>query len=484
MESAVAPLDLPSLLAVRALVVGDLMLDRYWYGDAERVSQEAPVPVVDVSGTEDRPGGAANSALNIASLGAPCTLVGLVGDDEAGAALEERLTAAGVRCDFIRVPDWSTIVKLRIVSQQQQLLRADFEKPLPDAELASIQAQLQARVAAHLDAATVLVLQDYDKGVVTQPEALIQAATAAATPVVVDPKHKPLARYAGATLLKPNIHEFSRAVGKPDNHADLIARGSALAAQQNIGALVVTQGGRGMTVIDASGEQRHIPARPVDVFDVTGAGDTAAAALAVTVSLGWPAVDCAEVANVASGLAVSRSGTVAITGPELSQALRGRTAASAGVLSPGQLRAAVLRARAAGETVVFTNGCFDILHAGHVSYLEEAKALGHRLIVAVNDDASVRKLKGAGRPVNPLDRRLKVLAGLAAVDWVVGFSEDTPEALLADLQPQILVKGGDYGADEVVGAALVEGYGGVVKVLGLVDDCSTTAIVNQIADSS
>ncbi|MFK7914953.1 MAG: bifunctional D-glycero-beta-D-manno-heptose-7-phosphate kinase/D-glycero-beta-D-manno-heptose 1-phosphate adenylyltransferase HldE [Pseudomonadales bacterium] len=482
MEAAVTPLALPSLLAVRALVVGDLMLDRYWYGEADRVSQEAPVPVVDVSGTEDRPGGAANSALNIASLGAPCTLLGLIGDDEAGAALEARLTAAGVRCDFIRVPDWETIVKLRIVSQQQQLLRADFESAIPDAALAAAQAQLQARVAVHLAEASVLVLQDYDKGAVAEPEALIDAARAAAIPVVVDPKHKPLSRYAGATLLKPNIHEFSLAVGKPDNHADLIARGSALAQQQNITALVVTQGGRGMTVIGAAGEQRHIPARPVDVFDVTGAGDTAAAALAVTVSLGWPAVDCAEVANVASGLAVSRSGTVAITGPELSQALQGRHASSAGVLSPGQLRTAVQRARAAGETVVFTNGCFDILHAGHVSYLEEAKALGHRLIVAVNDDASVRRLKGAGRPVNPVDRRLKVLAGLAAVDWVVSFSEDTPESLLTDLQPQILVKGGDYGADQVVGAELVAAYGGVVKVLGLVDDCSTTAIVNQIAD--
>lgn len=479
MPDPAKPLSLPSLLAVRALVVGDLMLDRYWYGDAQRVSQEAPVPVVDVAGTDDRPGGAANTALNIVSMGAACTLVGLIGDDEAGAALEERLTAAGVQCDFLRVADWQTIVKLRIVSQQQQLLRADFEQPLPEPTL---QQALLEKVRAHLAQASVLVLQDYDKGAVNAPETLIEAAAANGVPVVVDPKHKPLSRYAGAHLLKPNIHEFALAVGEPQGHADLVQRGARLAAQQNIGALVVTQGARGMTVVSARGEQRHIPARPVDVFDVTGAGDTAAAALAVTTALGWDAVDCAEVANVASALAVSRSGTVAITGPELAQALRGTGVSAAGVLSRGQLATAVQRAKQAGEQIVFTNGCFDILHAGHVSYLEEAKALGHRLIVAVNNDASVTRLKGAGRPVNPLERRLKVLAGLAAVDWVVGFSEDTPEALLTELQPQILVKGGDYGPEEVVGAEIVKDYGGTVAVLGLVDDCSTTAIVNRISD--
>lgn len=453
------------------------MLDRYWFGDAQRVSQEAPVPVVDVDHQEDRPGGAANTALNIVSLGAACTLIGVVGNDDAGQALEARLTAAGVECDFLRADDWATIVKLRIVSQQQQLLRADFEAPLP----ATLAGALQDKLAGHLAAAQVLVLQDYDKGAIAQPEALVQAAAQASVPVVVDPKHKPLDRYAGAALLKPNIHEFAAAVGQPTGHADLIARGEQLARDAALEALVVTQGGKGMTVIGPEGELRHIPARPVDVFDVTGAGDTAAAALAVTRALGWAPADCAEVANTASGLAVSRSGTVAITGPELAQALGGGGASRAGVLSRGQLATAVARARQAGERIVFTNGCFDILHAGHVAYLEEAKALGHRLLVAVNDDDSVTRLKGPGRPVNPLDRRLKVLAGLAAVDWVVGFSEDTPEPLLTQLAPDILVKGGDYGPDEVVGAAIVQGYGGTVQVLSLVDDCSTTAIVERIA---
>ncbi|MEM1229750.1 MAG: bifunctional D-glycero-beta-D-manno-heptose-7-phosphate kinase/D-glycero-beta-D-manno-heptose 1-phosphate adenylyltransferase HldE [Pseudomonadota bacterium] len=472
------PLQLPSLRDVRCLVVGDLMLDRYWFGAAERVSQEAPVPVVDVDHTEDRPGGAANTALNIVSMGAACTLIGVVGDDEAGRALEARLTAAGVECDFLRADDWATIVKLRIVSQQQQLLRADFEASVP----AALADALQQKVQAHLAGARVLVLQDYDKGAIAAPEALIAAAQDAAVPVVVDPKHKPLTRYAGAAILKPNIHEFARAVGQPEGHADLVARGTTLSREAQLDALVVTQGGKGMTVISAAGEERHIPARPVDVFDVTGAGDTAAAALAVTTALGWPAADCAEVANAASALAVSRSGTVAITGPELANALSGGAASRAGVLSRGQLATAVARAKQAGERIVFTNGCFDILHAGHVAYLEEAKALGHRLLVAVNDDDSVTRLKGPGRPVNPLDRRLKVLAGLAAVDWVVGFSEDTPEPLLEALQPDILVKGGDYGADEVVGADIVRGYGGTVAVLSLVDDCSTTAIVNRIAE--
>jgi D-beta-D-heptose 7-phosphate kinase/D-beta-D-heptose 1-phosphate adenosyltransferase len=244
--------------------------------------------------------------------------------------------------------------------------------------------------------------------------------------------------------------------------------------------VVVTRGAAGMTAVTADGEHQHIPALPADVYDVTGAGDTAAAALAVTTSLGWDAIRGAQVANVASGLVVAKAGTAAVTGPELALALARRHRVDRGALRRAQLVDAVAEARAAGERIVFTNGCFDILHAGHVAYLEEARALGDRLVVAVNDDASVARLKGAGRPVNALERRLRVLAGLASVDWVVGFSEDTPEALLELLKPDVLVKGGDYRPSEVVGADRVIANGGEVRVLGLVEDCSTTAIVDQI----
>jgi len=453
-----------------------VMLDRYWIGDARRVSQEAPVPVVDVQRTEDRPGGAANVALNVASLGARCTLVGLVGADPAAATLRELLAAAGVDCDLVTVADWPTIVKLRVVSRNQQLLRTDFERPLE----ADCRAQLRARVAAHLGQATAMVLQDYDKGAVGAPGELIELARARGVPVVVDPKHKPLASYAGADLLKPNAHEFRAAVGEWRDDDDLVQRATEICAAIDVNALVVTRGSRGMTVVERSGRHQHVPALPVDVYDVTGAGDTAAAALAVTRSLGWDPRACTQVANVASGIVVGKSGTAAVTGPELAFALATTTRPGRGILSREQLADAVAQARAAGERIVFTNGCFDILHAGHVAYLEEARALGDRLIVAVNDDASVRRLKGAGRPVNPLDRRLRVLAALAAVDWVVGFPEDTPEALLELLHPDVLVKGGDYGAEQVVGADIVRSHGGTVRVLGLVEDCSTTAIVERI----
>ncbi len=474
--------SLPSLLNVRVLVVGDVMLDRYWYGDAQRVSQEAPVPVVDVARTELFPGGAANTALNVVSLGARCTLIGAIGDDDRGRALEERLQAAGVDCEFLCVDGWQTIEKLRIVSQQQQLIRADFESPLPleDAQGHGVETQLLQRFEQALEGASAVVLQDYDKGVLANPPRWIDQARAQAVPVVVDPKFKPLRSYAGADLVKPNVHEFRRAVGDWADEDALSERAASLVAEAGWQALIVTRGGDGMLVMDAAGERSDVPARAVDVFDVTGAGDTAAATLAICRALNWPPRECAQLATVASGIAVTRSGTAAVTGPELAAAVAASTGSSTGVVTRAQVQEVVQRARGRGERIVFTNGCFDILHAGHVAYLEEAAALGDRLIVAVNDDASVTRLKGAGRPVNPLARRQRVLAGLAAVDWVVDFSEDTPETLLNDLAPDVLVKGGDYGADEVVGADVVRAQGGQVAVLSMIDDCSTTAIVERI----
>jgi D-beta-D-heptose 7-phosphate kinase/D-beta-D-heptose 1-phosphate adenosyltransferase len=386
------------------------------------------------------------------------------------------LEAAGVACDFVVIKDWPTILKLRVVSRQQQLLRTDFERPLAADQSEAV----AARVAAHLSAATVVVLQDYDKGTLADPQAVLRAVRAGGVPSIVDPKHKPLASYAGADLVKPNLHEFEAAAGPWADDDALVGLGQAVCAAHGFNALVITRGSQGMTVVERGGVHQHVPARPVDVYDVTGAGDTAAATLAVTRSLGWDAVACAQVANVASALAVGKSGTASVTGPELALALAATPRADRGVLSRAQLLDAVAQARLGGERIVFTNGCFDILHAGHVAYLEEARALGDRLVVAVNDDASVRRLKGPGRPVNPLDRRMRVLSGLVAVDWVVGFSEDTPEPLLGLLQPDVLVKGGDYAASEVVGAEVVRAQGGEVRVLGLVADVSTTAIVERL----
>ncbi|MEQ8690539.1 MAG: bifunctional D-glycero-beta-D-manno-heptose-7-phosphate kinase/D-glycero-beta-D-manno-heptose 1-phosphate adenylyltransferase HldE [Pseudomonadales bacterium] len=466
-----------SLNQVHVLVVGDVMLDRYWLGAADRVSPEAPVPVLDVESIEEYPGGAANVALNIVSLGARCTLIGYVGDDEAAQTLTTTLEAAGVECDFLPVADWSTIVKLRLVAQQQQLMRADFESLPPVIGTSERQALLLNKVEKHLQHSQVVVLEDYDKGVLDEPQALIAAAQRAGVPSVVDPKHKDLAQYAGATVIKPNEKEFRHAVGgKGDASA-----AQALCKELNISGMVVTRGGDGMDVCDAE-SARHVPARPVDVYDVTGAGDTTAATLALGLGCGWSLLDAARVANVAASIAVSKSGTTAVTGPELARALTGR--GDGGMLSRADLAQEVAAAKAQGQRVVFTNGCFDILHAGHVTYLEEAAALGDRLIVAINDDASVTALKGAGRPIVPQEGRARVLLGLGCVDWVVIFSEATPEPLLELLKPDVLVKGGDYTEEQVVGAEIVQSYGGSVQVLSMVADVSTTRIVERIKSNS
>lgn len=487
-------LQLPSLSDLHVLVVGDVMLDRYWQGPADRVSPEAPVPVVNVQHQEQRPGGAANVALNVVSLGARCTLIGLVGEDEAAQDLQDTLEAAGVVCDFIRVPQWPTIVKLRLLAQKQQLVRADFEQALPGTDAVERQAQIQNKVEKHLIGADICVLEDYDKGVLEDPQALIYAARQAKVPVLVDPKMKPLSVYANATVIKPNAREFQHAldmeqISSPARASKLAnksaskddIRGQALCAKLGLSGLVVTRGEQGIDVHSIDAVQ-HIPARSVEVYDVTGAGDTTAATLAIGLGLGWPLLNCARIANVAASIAVSKSGTSAVTGPELHQTMQ-NSAPDRGLMSRQDLALAVKQAKANGQRVVFTNGCFDILHAGHVTYLAEAAALGDRLIVAINDDVSVSQLKGPGRPVVPVEGRSRVLAGLGCVDWVVSFDEDTPEPLLKLLQPDVLVKGGDYSADQVVGAALVEAYGGEVKVLSLVDDVSTTTIVARILAS-
>ena len=478
---------LPPTVSARILVVGDFMVDRYWFGDTVRVSQEAPVPVVDVADVEDRPGGAANVALNIATLGARCVFVAAVGRDAAARGVRKRLEAAGVECDFVEVPAWQTTLKIRVVSQRQQLLRADVEAPLPE----SVSEAVQARVAARLPDVDAVILEDYDKGVLAAPEALVECAKAAGVTVLVDPKHKPFTRYAGADVIKPNRREFQRAVGTWRDEAELAAKGEAVLERTGAGALVVTQGSDGLTVVRREGGASHVSGHDVQIYDRTGAGDTVAAALGVGIGLGWDLMEAARMANAAAGLVCAKSGTASVSGAEVNRALvdgkaspsrsPGRAVDCKGrVLTSEELLAAVAAARERGERIVFTNGCFDIVHPGHVGYLEEARRLGDRLIVAVNDDASAERVKGVGRPVNPLRSRMGVLAHLGSVDWVVPFSEDTPERLLAAVRPDVLVKGGDYAEREIVGAGLVRGYGGEVRALSRFEGCSTSSIIRRI----
>ncbi|MDG2176476.1 MAG: bifunctional D-glycero-beta-D-manno-heptose-7-phosphate kinase/D-glycero-beta-D-manno-heptose 1-phosphate adenylyltransferase HldE [Gammaproteobacteria bacterium] len=471
-------LEFPKFDSARLLIVGDVMLDRYWQGSTSRISPEAPVPVVNVSSAEDSPGGAGNVALNISALGAAATLVGLVGEDEAGEELEAMLTSADIRCDFEKVADKPTITKLRVVSRHQQLIRLDFEEPFESHSAAA----LNIRAEALLDNTDVLILSDYAKGALDDVSDLIGKAKKAGVKVLVDPKGHDYSCYRGATLLTPNLQEFEQIMGPCSSEEELAAKGLTLIKELGLEALLVTRGEHGMSLIRDNAPELHIPARTRDVFDVTGAGDTVISALGAALAAGVDLPEAVALSNIAAGLAVSRVGTVAVSGPELRREVQRDSGSDRGVMSKEQLLLAVADAKAHGEKVVFTNGCFDIIHAGHVGYLSDALRCGDRLIVAINDDDSVRRLKGEGRPINPVERRMAVLSGLESVDWVVSFEEDTPEALLEAIKPDFLIKGGDYGIEDVVGADIVTGYGGEVKVLAFLDNCSTSAIVEKIQE--
>ena len=471
-------LEMPQFQHARLLVIGDVMLDRYWHGEASRVSPEAPVPVVKVGNREDRPGGAGNVALNMAALGSAVRLVGIVGNDETGLELLSRLNAAGVYCDFLQSADKPTITKLRVIGQHQQLIRLDFEQEFEAADIIG----LQGKVKSLIGDSQVMVLSDYGKGALQETANLIELGRSKDIPIIVDPKGTNFEKYRGATLLTPNLSEFEAVAGYSNNEEEFVNKGLRLVKDLNLEAILITRGEHGMTLIRPDSPELHLPARAQEVFDVTGAGDTVISVLAAAMAAGNGLADSTALANLAAGLVVGKLGTAAISGPELRRAVLVELDSGRGVMTAEQLRIAVQDAKAHDEKIVFTNGCFDIVHAGHVGYLAKAKQLGDRLIVAINDDESAHRLKGPGRPINPVERRMAVLAGLEAVDWVVSFSEDTPEPLLEFLQPEVLVKGGDYTMDEVVGGDYVNSYGGEVRVLEFLDDCSTSAIMEKMKE--
>ena len=469
---------LPAFDAARVLVVGDVMLDRYWQGPAARISPEAPVPVVRVAEREDRPGGAANVARNIAALGAPCELLGLVGEDEAAQALRAGLAGvAGLTARLVTVPGLPTVTKLRVLSRHQQLLRLDFEQAFP----ASAAERLRAPFAAALDGVGAVVCSDYAKGALGDVASLIARARARDVPVVVDPKGRDFCRYRGATVLTPNQAEFEAVAGACRDDAELAARAEALRADLGLAALLVTRSERGMTLVEAGRPPLHLPTHAREVYDVTGAGDTVVATLAAALAAGETLRGAAALANHAAGVVVGKLGTASVSPAELARALEAeREPLPRGVVDADTLQDYVARARAAGERIVMTNGCFDLLHPGHVAYLAQAAALGDRLVVAVNDDDSVRRLKGAERPVNPLASRMAVLAGLRSVDWVVPFGADTPRELICRLRPDVLVKGGDYRPEQIAGHDCVRAAGGEVVVVPFVAGHSTTAVIERL----
>lgn len=469
-------LTIPSFENSHVLVAGDLMLDRYWHGNTSRISPEAPVPVVHIGDAEERPGGSGNVALNIASLGAQAMVLGLTGDDEAADALTNRLAVPGVQCLFERLPGASTVTKLRVISRHQQLIRLDFEDGFSGYDGVG----LLEKFKQQLDDAGAVVLSDYGKGALENIGELIAAARMVNKPVLVDPKGTDFKRYAGATLITPNLSEFEAVVGHCATDEEMETRGERLRKELKLDALLITRSERGMLLLQASEPPLELPTRAREVYDVTGAGDTVISVLAACLAAGQGMADATALANLAASVVVGKLGTATATVSELRRAMREQNEVERGVMSEEQLHAIVQEAKAHGERIVMTNGCFDILHAGHVTYLAKARELGDRLIVAVNDDASVKQLKGEGRPVNNLKQRMAVLAGLESVDWVVPFSEETPERLICGVLPDTLVKGGDYKPDEIAGNQCVADNGGKTVVLEYVEGCSTTRVIESI----
>ena len=467
---------LPDYNSAGVLIIGDVMLDRYWYGPTGRISPEAPVPVVKVENNEERPGGAANVAMNIASLGGHAHIVGLTGMDEPAKVLTETLNSLKVKCDFVALPEYPTITKLRVMSRGQQLIRLDFEDKFENTDAEPV----LSRMETALPSVKAVIMSDYAKGSLEHVQAYIQKARAANIPVFIDPKGADFECYRGATLLTPNMKEFEDVVGKVKSDQELVEKALALVEEFEFEALLVTRSENGMTLIRRGQEPFHLPTQAKEVYDVTGAGDTVISVLAASIAAGKSFEEACALANAAAGVVVGKLGTSTLSEIELAEAIHGSQDTDYGVISEQALIEAVKKARAKGEKVVMTNGCFDILHAGHVSYLNLAAELGDRLIVAVNTDESVKRLKGPGRPVNPTDRRMAVLAGLGAVDWVVPFSEDTPQRLISEVLPSLLVKGGDYKPEEIAGGKEVIASGGEVRVLNFEDGCSTSEIINAI----
>jgi D-beta-D-heptose 7-phosphate kinase/D-beta-D-heptose 1-phosphate adenosyltransferase len=468
------------------LCVGDLMLDEFVYGEVSRISPEAPAPVIAVQRTETSIGGAGNVARNIASLGARCIFVGLIGDDEAGAQLKARLAQEAL-IESVLVCDSSrpTTRKVRFVSEHfsTHMLRADWELAQPAA--AAIEQKLIDAILPLLPRADIVLLSDYAKGVLTARviRNVIDAARKLGKAVIVDPKSANFAIYRGATLLTPNRKEFAEATRSRADTDSSIAEAAQDAMQlADCEAMLVTQSEHGMTLVPRTGDVIHVPAHPVKVRDVSGAGDTVAAMLAVVLAAGagWEAA--LRMATAAAAVAVSKKGTASVTAAEVRRNILPHAFLAAEekiVATSDDLDARLADWRRGGLRVGFTNGCFDILHPGHVKVLTAARGACDRLIVGLNSDASVQRLKGVGRPLQDERARAEVLAALEAVDLVVVFGEDTPIELITRIKPSVLVKGGDYSRDQVVGHEVVEAHGGEVLLVDVLPGFSTTSLVGR-----
>ena len=472
--------DLAGFGKARILVVGDVMLDRFVYGQVSRISPEAPVPVLSVGREMETLGGAGNVARNIVSLGGRATLIGGKGGDPAGSGLERLLSREpNIANALFTMTDARTTEKIRYIADQQQVMRADLEAPWPDGESEKVLAAARDAIGGH----DVLVISDYAKGFVPPAllAGLIRLAREQGKPVIADPKGRDLTRYDGATLITPNKQEVTIAAGMAveSDAAAAMAAERLLEELPKTDAILITRGSSGLSLTARGRSTIHIAANRREVFDVSGAGDTVVAALALALASGATLEEAAQLANIAAGIAVTMMGTAAVTADALANELHARQLESAEqkIVSAERAMEWLTRWRAKQCRIGFTNGCFDLIHPGHVSLLRQARAKCDRLVVGLNSDASVKRLKGAGRPVQDETARAIVLASLAMVDLVVIFGEDTPERLIRQLRPDVLIKGADYKREEIVGADFVASYGGEVVLADLVPDHSTSDLV-------
>lgn len=480
MHALLAPLD--RFVDLHVWVVGDVMLDEYVTGAVERISPEAPVPVVRAHATEHRLGGAANVARQIAALGARVSLAGLIGEDDGGEQLLRLCDVAHIDSRaVVRLTGRHTTRKLRVLSHGQQLLRLDWE------DVGACAPQITTRLVSKLAECSrpdAVIFSDYAKGVLTPDTMGAVQRLCGAAPIVVDPKHRNLTRYRGATTVTPNLRELEAAAGQTfdvEDTAAIAAAARALIGAAGLQSMVVTLGNRGMLVVTAAGAETAVPAMEREVYDVTGAGDTAIAVLTLALAAQAPLVEAAQLANAAAGVAVGQVGAVAVSAASIRDALASRPDNK--LLSRHELAMRASGWRAAGRRIVFTNGCFDLLHAGHLTLLSQAARLGDVLVVAINSDASVRRLKGPERPLVPEGERAALLAALGFVDAVTVFEEDTPLATLQAVQPHVLVKGGDYQPADVIGRELVEANGGRVAIVALMPEKSTTSLLERIRNA-
>ena len=470
----------PNFSNSKILVVGDSMIDKYWFGETKRISPEAPVPVVKINKEEKRLGGAANVALNLASIGCQVTLISLVGDDKEKDFLDKELHNKKIVNKLIANENISTTVKLRTISKNTQLIRQDFESEIEKFKEISLIKEFEEVVKEY----NLIIFSDYAKGTLCEIDKFIKIAKRYKIPTLVDPKQSLSKIYKGATLLKPNYKEFESMVGKCKTEEEFDKKAFELISELDLESLVVTRGSDGISLYQKGDIPIKEKAKTIEVFDVTGAGDTVIAILGAFISKGLSLDKAIVFANEAAGIVIGRIGTSSISETELKHINYKSNCFTNKLIANERLSEKVRTIKSNNQKIVMTNGCFDIIHAGHVDYLTKAKTLGDKLIVAINSDASIKTLKGPDRPINDFKNRVKVLSALSVIDFIVMFDSESPFEVIKKINPDILVKGADYEIKDIIGSDYVISYGGEVQTINLTEGQSTTKIIQKIINKN